>query len=128
VHVRPETSTAIVKLSVFLTPDPLAVKVTLVVAEARLPDVIEKATELEPEGTLTEVGAVSVDALLVRVKDSGAEATLPSASVQVALEALPMICVPDTVGRAHVKEVSGVAGTTVNKPVLELPPAAITAV
>jgi hypothetical protein len=65
-HVRDETSTANLKLTVCVAPYPLAVKVTLGVPLVIVPAVAVKVAEVAPAGTLTETGTVSVAALLER--------------------------------------------------------------
>jgi hypothetical protein len=55
------------------------------------------------------------------VKYSGTVVAVASCTVQVAVEALDIIRVPDTAGRVQVKPESGTAGTTVKPAVCEAP-------
>jgi hypothetical protein len=59
VHASEETSTAILKESVWVAPYPAAVKVTLREPPVIVPEVTVKFAEAEPAGTLTDVGALS---------------------------------------------------------------------
>ena len=81
---------------------------------------IVNVAELDPEGTLTEAGAVSGGAAL-REKDSVADVELARVNLQVALEALPIVGVPATAGKVQVKEDREAAGTMVRDAVWVTP-------
>jgi hypothetical protein len=91
------------------------------VAVAIVDEVAVKVADVAPAGTLTLVGTVSAVELLDSEKDSGTGAAAASVTVQVAVEALAMNCVPDAVGRAQVRLESGTAGTTVKLAGCETP-------
>ena len=65
------TSTATLRLTVWVTPYPAAVKVTLSVPEVIVPEVAVKAAEVAPAGTLMEAGTLRGAALLDSAKNSG---------------------------------------------------------
>ena len=121
-HVREETSTASLTVRVVVEPYPVAVMVTLRALPVIVKEVTVKLAEVPPAGTLTDAGTPSAAALLEILKDSAALEGPVSVIVQVSVERLDIVGVPDTVGRAQVSPESGTAGTAVRVAVFEVPP------
>ena len=112
-HVSVEINTASLILKVCVEPYPVAARVALAVLVVIVDEVAVKVADVAPAGTLTAVGTVSAAVLLESEKDSETGAAVAGVTVQVAVEALAMSCVPDVAGRAQVIPESGTAGTTV---------------
>jgi hypothetical protein len=113
VHTKVEGTIAIVNVKACERPYPFAVIVTLFVGVDKLAAFTVKLAEVDPALTVALAGTVSEVELLVRVYVWVTEALLARVSVQLALEALAMIGVAETVGKAQVIEDTGTAATTV---------------
>ncbi|MBV8843357.1 MAG: hypothetical protein JO307_11155 [Bryobacterales bacterium] len=95
--------------------------VTVPELELNFVEVTVNDADTEPATTLTEAGAVRNVVLLVSVNDSSAVDAPDKLTAHVAEEELPIIWVPEAVGRVHVTDEIGTAGTAVTLPVWDVP-------